>query len=91
VSPLALFLFSVFLMFAVFHQISGEWHWNPAAGTNGKTLAQGRAETERTLATLQAQARADAKPARRHYRDRRQDRSQKTALDILQNMDPAPL
>lgn len=88
VSPLALFLFSVFLMFAVFHQISGEWHWNPAAGTNGKTLAQGRAETERTLATLQAQR---AQMLSQHEDTTAIDDkidSQKTALDILQNMDP---
>lgn len=88
VSPLALFLFSVFLMFAVFHQISGEWHWNPAGGTDGKSLAQGRAETQRTLAALQAQR---TQMLARHEDTAAIDEkidSQQTALDILDNVAP---
>jgi hypothetical protein len=83
VSPLALFLFSVFLMFAVFHQVRGEWHWNPAMGTDGKSLAQGKAEAQRTLARLEAQ-RADL--VRQHRRTESIDDqidSQKTALDVI--------
>lgn len=83
VSPLALFLFSVFLMFAVFHQVSGEWHWNPAVGTDGKSLAQGKAEAQRTLSRLEAQ-RADL--LRQHRSTESIDEqidSQKTALDVI--------
>lgn len=89
VSPLALFLFSVFLMFAVFHQISGEWHWNPAAGENGKSLAEGKAETQAKLAKLEAQ-RAQLQAAHKNTEaiDDQID-SQKTSLEILENMAPS--
>lgn len=89
VSPLALFLFSVFLMFAVFHQISGEWHWNPSAADNGKSLAQGKAEAQSKLAKLEAQrAQLQAQHQSTEAIDDQID-TQKTSLDILENMAPS--
>jgi len=85
VSPLALFLFSVFLMFAVFHQTSGEWKFNPA-GANGKSLPEARAETVRTLARLKAQR---AELVRQHRDTGTLDEqidSQETALDIIEGI-----
>ena len=57
VSPLALFLFSVFLLFAVYHQTAGEMEFNPQVNVtdqNGHTIA-GEPAARQTLAKLQAE------------------------------------
>ena len=56
VSPLALFLFSVFLMFAVYHQTAGEEKFEPdVAVTDGSGKAQGEAAIENKLAALEGE------------------------------------
>ena len=54
VSPIALFLFCVFLMFAVVKQFAGEFDPNQSANVNGKVIT-GIEQTEKSLARLEAQ------------------------------------
>lgn len=60
VSPIALFLFSVFLMFAVVKQFAGEFDPGNIVKINGKTVNQGMPLQEKRLADLKAQRAAQA-------------------------------
>ncbi|MCW1382304.1 DUF3667 domain-containing protein [Novosphingobium sp. KCTC 2891] len=58
VSPLALFLFTVFLAFAVYHQTAGEAAFEPDVQvTDGKGQAQGEKAIEARIAKLEADRR----------------------------------
>lgn len=89
VSPLALFLFSVFLMFAVFHQTSGaaKWTFNPSP--DGKSLAQARDEGEAKLAKLKAERAQLVRHKRSTEAVDDAIDAQSTALVVIDSMAPS--
>ncbi|MDF8332949.1 DUF3667 domain-containing protein [Novosphingobium cyanobacteriorum] len=83
VSPLALFLFSAFLFFAVFHQTAGETEFNPEVTLGMKDGAKGEAAVKAKIADLQKQRAAAVKAGQDIDGIDRQIDTQTTALDIM--------
>ncbi len=89
VSPIALFLFSVFLMFAVIKQFAGAWDPASVVDVDGTNVNQGMPAAVQRLETLKAQ-RADL--VRRHQPTGAIDgqiAGQQQALDVMREVKDA--
>lgn len=89
VSPIALFLFSVFLMFAVVKQFAGAWDPGNVVNVNGTSVNQGMPAAVQRLERLQAQR---AELVRRHQSTSAIDgqiAGQQQALEIMREVKDA--
>jgi len=87
VSPLALFLFCVFLMFAVFHAIEGtEGEEKPGTSANVESIDAGIARLQGDLAKLRAERTAANKAGRSSQAIEEQIDGKQDALDSLRDI-----